>query len=190
MQMGFLDSEIDIFELFSRNVKSKESFRGWFYFRMGWSTYFAFIFAAINTLTVTYFLAIERYPILTSIFPNFLQYVLIVSAIGIPLLIFIGYVHYKRSLAFRAEADVMIEANPYGRRNFVDNTINVRLNLKLLSLVLKLSKNEKLSDEDIKEIENMQKEISKHIKNRSFSNELDLLKLTSGLKVKSRKQPN
>jgi len=25
-------------------------FRGWFYFRMGWSTYFAFIFAAINTL--------------------------------------------------------------------------------------------------------------------------------------------
>ena len=39
-------------------------FRGWFYFRTGWSTYFAFIFAAINTLTVTYYLAIEQAPIL------------------------------------------------------------------------------------------------------------------------------
>ncbi|SVE64402.1 uncharacterized protein METZ01_LOCUS517256, partial [marine metagenome] len=37
-------------------------FRGWYYFRIGYSSYFAFIFAAINTLTVTYFLAIENYP--------------------------------------------------------------------------------------------------------------------------------
>ena len=44
---------------------------------MGWSTYFAFIFAAVNTLTVTYFLAIERYPFLTTIFPSFLQYIVI-----------------------------------------------------------------------------------------------------------------
>ena len=52
-------------------------FRAWYYFRMGWSTYFAFIFAAINTLTVTYFLAIENYPQLLEIFPTFLQYVII-----------------------------------------------------------------------------------------------------------------
>ena len=61
-------------------------FRSWYYFRMGWSTYFAFIFAAINTLTVTYYLAIERVPVLVTIFPNFVQYVLIISCIGIPLL--------------------------------------------------------------------------------------------------------
>ena len=38
---------------------------------MGWGTYFAFIFAAINTLTVTYYLAIENYPVLKAIFPSF-----------------------------------------------------------------------------------------------------------------------
>ena len=48
-------------------------FRAWFYLRQGWSTYVAFIFAALNTLTVTYFLAIENYPGLKSIFPTFLS---------------------------------------------------------------------------------------------------------------------
>ena len=65
-------------------------FRSWFYFRMGWGTYFAFIFAATNTLTVTYYLAIERIPTLVTIFPNFFQYILIISTIGVPLLIIVG----------------------------------------------------------------------------------------------------
>ena len=51
--------------------KKNLSFRGWYYFRTGWSTYFAFILAAINTLTVTYFLAIENYPSLKLVFPSF-----------------------------------------------------------------------------------------------------------------------
>ena len=51
-------------------MKQNIGFRAWFYFRAGWTTYFAFIFAAINTLTVTYFLAIENYPSLNNIFPN------------------------------------------------------------------------------------------------------------------------
>ena len=76
--------------------KQKVGFRGWFYFRMGWSTYFAFILAALNTLTVTYYLAIEKFPPLELIFPSFGQYVLIIAVIGIPLLIIIGYVHFKR----------------------------------------------------------------------------------------------
>ena len=56
-------------------------FKGWFYFRQGWSVYFAFIMAAINTLTVTYFLAIENYPILKEIFPSFLHYILMIGLI-------------------------------------------------------------------------------------------------------------
>ena len=72
-------------------------FRAWFYFRQGWSTYFAFVFAAINTLTVTYYLAIENYPFLKSIFPSFEQYIIIVVIVGIPLLIGIGYAHYKKT---------------------------------------------------------------------------------------------
>ena len=65
-------------------------FRSWYYFRMGWSTYFAFVFAAVNTLTVTYFLAIENYPILKEVFPTFAIYIIIIAGIGIPLLTFVG----------------------------------------------------------------------------------------------------
>ena len=80
-------------------TKNSLGFRSWYYFRMGWGTYFAFIFAAINTLTVTYYLAIEKVPELTLIFPNFIQYILIITTIGIPVLVVVGYVHYKRTVA-------------------------------------------------------------------------------------------
>ena len=104
-------------------------FRGWYYFRMGWSTYFAFIFAAINTLTVTYYLAIEKYPILSELFPNFIQYVVIISVAGIPILIAIGYVHYKRSKAFRSEVDILFETNPYDIRILSNIEMTLRLSL-------------------------------------------------------------
>ncbi len=45
-------------------------FRGWFYLRQGWANYLTFVMASVNTLTVTYFLAIENYPILSFLFPN------------------------------------------------------------------------------------------------------------------------
>ena len=70
-------------------------FRGWFYFRTGWATYFAFVVAAVNALTVTYFLAVENYPVLNSIFPTFFHYVAIVGGIGVPALVLVGYIHFK-----------------------------------------------------------------------------------------------
>ena len=88
-------------------------YRGWFYFRIGWSTYFAFLFAAVNTLTVTYYLAIDNYPILKELFPALEQYVLFVIVIGVPLLVFTGYANYKKTRAFRSEVDIRIESNPY-----------------------------------------------------------------------------
>ena len=72
-------------EIIHSIMKKNITFRFWYYFRMGWSTYFAFIFAAINTLTVTYYLAIENIPSLQNIFPSFLHYIVIVATIGIPL---------------------------------------------------------------------------------------------------------
>ena len=87
-------------------MKAPIAFRSWFYFRQGWSVYFAFIFAAINTLVVTYFLAIDNYPVLKEIFPTFIIYVAIVVGIGIPILVGVGYIHFKRSPSFRAEATI------------------------------------------------------------------------------------
>ena len=124
-------------------MKRNIGFRFWFYFRSGWSSYFAFIFAAINTLVVTYYLAIERYPFLEAIFPNFVQYVVIIVSVGIPLLILIGYAHWKRTAAYRSEADITMESNPYVARMLVNSEILLQLNLKLTELIIKQSKNEK-----------------------------------------------
>ena len=155
-------------------MKSRLAFRSWYYFRMGWSTYFAFIFAAVNTLTVTYFLAIERYPELSVIFPSFPQYVLVITIIGIPLLILVGYVHYKRTLAFRSEVDVVLESNPYQLRNVVNNTINVKLTLKMYEMILKLSQNQKLTENEIEELTKSHKEIQDLDASRSFANKMDI----------------
>ena len=154
--------------------KNSISFRVWFYFRMGWSTYFAFILASINTLTVTYFLAIDNYPSLKLIFPSFEVYVLIIVTIGIPLLVAIGYAHFKRTQAFKSEIDVQIESNPYQRRNTVNNEINLRVNLQLMKLITKLINNEKL---EVKESENLKELISTYeqfTKNRTFVNDSDI----------------
>ena len=155
-------------------MRTNLGFRGWFYFRMGWSTYFVFILAAINTLTVTYFLAIDNYPLLKAVFPSFEQYVVIIIGTGIPVLVMVGYAHYKKTLAYKSEADVVVESNPYTRRNTVNGETNVRLNLQLLSLLLKLSKKEAMDKNEIEKIEKLQKDINNLVQNRSFSNEMDL----------------
>ena len=165
-------------------VKTSTGFRGWYYFRMGWSTYFAFILAAINTLTVTYFLAVDNYPALKIIFPSFEIYVLIIISIGVPLLIFIGYSHYKKTKAFRSEVDVLVETNPLMRRNVVNTDIILRLNTNLIALILKLSKNAS-NEEELKNVEKIQEEIIELIKNRSLFNNLDIDYVNENIRKKS-----
>ena len=155
-------------------MKQNLLFRCWFYFRTGWQTYFAFILAAINTLTVTYFLAIDNYPSLKTIFPSFEMYILIIVSIGIPLLISIGFVHFKRSQSFKSEADVLIESNPYQRRNTVNSEIILRLNLKLISMMLKISNKENLSETEIEEITKLHKEILNLSENRTLTDNIDM----------------
>jgi hypothetical protein len=141
------------------------AFRTWFYFRNGWSTYFAFIFAAINTLTVTYFLAIEKYPILNEIFPTFIHYV-IVFAIGVPIIVIIGYVHFKRSSALRSEADIQMEVNPYWRRMLMNTELMIPLHLKMSELIVKISNNEKITKNDLEEITKLQNDLNEHYKTK------------------------
>jgi len=148
-------------------------FRGWFYFRQGWANYFTFLMAAVNTLTVTYFLAIERYPLLTAIFPNFIQYVLIVASIGIPLLVIVGYVHWKRSSARKAEVDIFYEVNPYIVRVLVNTEMVVQMNLKLNQHILKLNQGQKLSEQEINDLSQLQEKLSEFTKTRKFRNKDD-----------------
>ena len=150
------------------------AFRGWYYFRMGWSTYFAFIFAAINTLTVTYFLAIENYPILKEVFPTFMHYIIIIIMIGIPLLTLIGYVHFKRTPSFRSESAVNFESNPFARRTLINSELTLKINQELITLLLKMQKGEKINNETLEQMQKTQAEISKHVENRTIFGEEDL----------------
>ena len=144
-------------------------FRGWFYFRTGWATYFAFVVAAVNALTVTFFLAIEEYPSLNVIFPTFFHYVVIVVGVGVPLLVLVGYVHYKKSKSYRAEQDILVEASPHFRRILQNTEVLLPSYLKLTELMVKLSENKKLTDEELKEVSKLQKQLNAHIDKRTIS---------------------
>ena len=141
---------------------------------MGWSTYFAFIFAAVNTLTVTYFLAIDNYPALQAIFPSFMHYVIIIILMGVPLLVLVGYVHFKKSPSYRAEAAVTYESNPWGLRELINSEFNLTLNLRMLQLITKLSKQEKLDENELDEIKKLEKELTEFRESRSVENKMDV----------------
>ena len=144
-------------------------FRGWFYFRTGWATYFAFIVAAVNALTVTFFLAIENYPSLSVIFPTFFHYIVIVVGVGVPILVLVGYVHFKKSKSYRAEQDILIETSPHFRRILQNTEVLLTSYLKLTEFMMKLSENKQLTDEELKEVSKLQDQLNKHIDKREIS---------------------
>ena len=155
-------------------MKERVSFRGWYYFRQGWSMYFAFILAAINTLTVTYFLAIEKYPFLNEIFPTFIHYIVILASIGIPTLVLVGYAHYKRSSAYRSETGILFQANPYVRRNLINSELSLKINLELLKLLVNISKTDNIDENLKKEIIKTKDELLDYCEKRSFKDDSDL----------------
>ena len=118
--------------------KSKDDLlsRSWYYFRIGWSTYLSFIFAALTTLTVTFYLIIDDYPVLKSVFPTFEVYLTVFSVIGFPLIIAIGYGHFKRTKARKAEVDIELETDPYRLRTLVNSDMILNLYLKYYSIFL------------------------------------------------------
>lgn len=153
------------------NVK-KLTFRGWFYFRMGWATYFAFIFAAINTLVTTYYLAIKDVPSLEVIFPSFIVYAGFITILGIPILVAVGYFHFRKSPAYTAEADIGVESNPYYYKLPPGYNIEVLFPLyqTLTNILLKIASNQKLTEEEIKEITELQNKIDILIKGGHVGN--------------------
>ena len=167
-------SEIDIIRIELFYMGKNLGFRGWYYFRQGWSLYFAFIFAAINTLTVTYFLAIERVPFLTTIFPSFIHYVVIISSVAIPILILVGYVHWKKSAARKAEIDILYETDPYKARTLVNTEMLLKMNFNLTLMINKMLNDQKPSKEELLELQKSQDKISKFITDRTFGNKIDL----------------
>ena len=90
-----------------------------------------------------------------------------------PLLVTVGYVHFKKTKAYRAEADVWFETNPYTVRYLVNSELNLQLSLKLAKIIARMSKGEKLNDEQLEELTEIQKKISEHINSRTLDNKED-----------------
>ena len=80
----------------------------------------------------------------------------------------IGYIHFKRTASFKAETDIQIEANPHWRRILINTEVLLPSYLKLLDLIVKLSKNEKLSEDDMNQISTLKNELDEHIKKREI----------------------
>ena len=147
-------------------MKKQRTFRFWFYFRQGWGIYFAFIFAAVNTMVTTYYLAIKNIPSLVEIFPSFIHYSLILASIGIPLLILIGWVHFRRSLAFSSELDVQYASNPYLYKAQPGWQIEVifPLYLAMSKTMIKISNGDKLTEDEVNNLNLIQEKLEELLK--------------------------
>ena len=148
--------------------------RIWFYFRQGWTTYFAFVFAAINTTVVTYYLAIDNIPFLKTVFPTFYVYLAIIASLGIPLLILVGYAHQKKTASYKAEIDVHYESNPHALRTYNDVELNLQLNLKLINLLVTNYEKNDSTNEELEELLKLKKEIETYLIDRRKDRKIDL----------------
>jgi hypothetical protein len=99
--------------MFGRGMRIRFYTRLWYYFRLGYSTYLTFLLGYGSTLVTVYYLAIKNLPALLNIFPHFVPFAVIATALGAPLSVAIGWAHLKRTSAFASEQDISVEASPY-----------------------------------------------------------------------------
>jgi len=89
-------------------------FRAWFYFRQGYNLYLAFIIGFASNLVVLFRLGISDNKYLAPLFLHSLAFFTLIGLlVAIPVGIFAGLYHMKRTGAFAADASVQTEANPY-----------------------------------------------------------------------------
>ncbi|MFH0848639.1 MAG: hypothetical protein V1857_03980, partial [archaeon] len=136
--------------------------RFWYYFRMGYSTYLSFLLGATNTLTVIYYLLIKNVPELQTAFPHFSVFVLPAVFLGLPLAVVVGWLHMKGTRAYSSELDISVEANPYAYKLAPgwQTEVVMPLNLKLLQLATKISKEKNLlSPKEESEMRDIEKKL-------------------------------
>jgi hypothetical protein len=149
---------------------TNHTFRLWQYFRVGWATYFGFIFAAINTIITTYYLAIGNISFLQQVFPTFGHYIISVILIGIPALIGVGYIHVKRTAAYREEAKIQTESNPHVLRGLENKELMLLVIYKINKLLLKKSNKIKFTEKEFQEMAILKEKIQNQNNSRSVSN--------------------
>jgi hypothetical protein len=136
----------------------KALFRAWFYFRTGYNLYLAFLIGFASNVVVLFRLGVEPNNPLHSIFPTLGIFTAVGLLVAIPVGIFAGLYHMKRTAAFAADAAVQTESNPYmykaipGKEREVFIPIWI-LTLRALSKVLDQQKT--ITTEDRQEMEDI-----------------------------------
>jgi len=149
---------------------TNHTFRLWQYFRVGWATYFGFIFAAVNTIITTYYLAIDNISFLQQIFPTFGHYIISVILIGIPALIGVGYIHTKRTSAYREEVKIQTESNPHAVRNLENKEMMLLVVYKINELLIKRINKIKFTEKEFQEMVILKQKIQQQKDSRVISN--------------------
>ena len=107
-------------------------------------------------------------PLLKNFFPSFALYVVTVACVAAPLLVVVGYVHMKRSVAFKAEADIYTESNPHTKRMLINTDMILNIQIELSKIIIKISENEKLTQEEIEKMNLLQKQLAEHASKKTF----------------------
>ena len=118
---------------------------------MGLITYVAFLMAIINTLILSYELAIKKY-FFNSYFQSLEQFLIFSLFLLIPIMTLIGFIHMKKSRAFSSEMDIRIESNPHMRKMLLNTESQILLQSKQTELLFKKLKNLRINDEDKREL--------------------------------------
>src|SRR5689334_2887914 len=95
-------------------IRLKRSiFRAWYYFRIGYGTYIAFPLGFASTMVIIYELAFKDVPAISAYFPHLYIFAIGALLVIIPISIYAGLYHIRRTGAYSAEASVLTESNPY-----------------------------------------------------------------------------
>ena len=97
----------------NRAKKAGLKYRTFYYLRTGHKLYLAFPLTLTNTLVIVYYFLIRGKMFIWLTQHKFLAF----SAVGLgtvlPLTAFLGWLHLKRLPGYAAEADLIVESNPY-----------------------------------------------------------------------------
>jgi len=116
----------------------------WFYYRHGSAYYVTQLIQMVNTIILVYFVAGDKIFLIRDVFPHIAYFVIAAVGIGGPLVILIGYLHYKK--AYKSESDILVRNNPF----------NTNIMLPTMLALVKHLKEKSYTKEDQEELANLE----------------------------------
>jgi hypothetical protein len=106
----------------------------------------------VNTIILVYFVAGDKIFLIRDTFPHIAIFVLFAVGIGGPLVVLIGWLHYKK--AYKSEADIMTRQNPF----------NTKIMMPAMLALVRHLKEKSYTKEEAQELSNLESYIA-HISN-------------------------